>query len=160
MTTFLDNFDPSGVEHYNWKSMKVRTRKDVSVVYCKRKRNILWNVRVFKASSRRWNSSHVPYDSTNIPEKIYIPYIPNSKMPNAKWIKKKGRSPIDPQVQSKGAEREKVRAGRKPKQAIFPGCRRSEKGQRTEGPRASDIRTGERRSRIKYRHLLHSTRCS
>jgi hypothetical protein len=25
----------------------------------------------------------------------------------------------------------------------FPGCRRSEKGQRTEGPRASDIRTGE-----------------
>ena len=94
-------------------------------------------------SSRRWNSSHVPYDSTNIPEKIYIPYIPNSKMPNAKWIKKKGRSPIDPQVQSKGAEREKVRARRKPKQAIFPGCRRSERGQRTEGPRASDIRTGE-----------------
>ena len=33
--------------------------------------------------------------------------------------KKKGRSPVDPQVQSKGAERKKVRAGRKPKQAIF-----------------------------------------
>ena len=57
--------------------------------------------------------------------------------------KKKGRSPIDPQVQSKGAEREKVGDGRKPKQAIFPGCRRSEKGQRTEGPRTSDIRTSE-----------------
>ena len=62
---------------------------------------------------------------------------------NNKKKKKKGRSPIDPQVQSKGAEREKVRARRKPKQAIFPGCRRSEKGQRTEGPRASDIRTSE-----------------
>ena len=36
--------------------------------------------------------------------------------------KKKGRSPVDPQVQSKGAEREKVRAGRKPKQAIFQGA--------------------------------------
>ena len=36
--------------------------------------------------------------------------------------KKKGRSSIYPQVQAKGAEREKVRAGRKPKQAIFQGA--------------------------------------
>jgi hypothetical protein len=43
-------------------------------------------------------------------------------MSNAKGIKKKGRSPVDPQVQSKGAEREKVRAGRKPRQAIFQGA--------------------------------------
>ena len=75
-----------------------------------------------EASSRHWNSRHVPYDSTNTPEKIYIPHIPNSNMPNAKWIKEKGRSPVDPQVPSKGAKREKVRAGRKPKQTIFQGA--------------------------------------
>ncbi len=43
-------------------------------------------------------------------------------MPNAKYIKEKGRSPVDPQVQSKGAKKEKVRAGRKPKQTIFQGA--------------------------------------
>jgi hypothetical protein len=34
-----------------------------------------------------------------ISPKIHIPYIPNSKIPNAKRRKKKSRSPINPQGQ-------------------------------------------------------------
>jgi hypothetical protein len=54
---------------------------------------------------------------------------------------KKSRSPINPQGQE---SREKESQGwAEAETGQVPECRRSEKGQRTEGPRVSDIRTGE-----------------
>ena len=54
---------------------------------------------------------------------------------------KKIRSPINPQGQE---SREKESQGwAEAETGHFPECRGSEKGQRTEGPRVSDIRTGE-----------------
>jgi hypothetical protein len=76
-----------------------------------------------------------------ISPKIHIPYIPNSKIPNAKRRKKKSRSPINPQGQE---SREKESQGwAEAETGQVPKCRGSEKGQRTERPRVSDIRTGE-----------------
>ena len=95
-----------------------------------------------KESSRRWNSSHVPYDSTNIPEKIYIPYIPNSKMLNAKWIKR--RAEVLYILKSRLKEpRERKSELDGSRNKPFSRVPTFQKGQRTEGPRASDIRTGE-----------------
>ena len=54
---------------------------------------------------------------------------------------KKSRSPINPQGQE---SREKESQGwAEAETGQVPKCRGSEKGQRTEGPRVSDIRTGE-----------------
>ena len=63
----------------------------VSVVYCKRKRNILWNVRVLRGIIEALKQQPRPiWLNQYARKKIYIPYIPNSNMPNVKRIKREG----------------------------------------------------------------------
>ena len=61
---------------------------------------------------------------------------------------------MDPQVQSKGAGREKVRAGQKPKQAIFPRVPTFQ--ERPEDRRTACVGYSYRREELKVKCTIES----